>query len=61
MMNLHRHTPTLTVIDPRALAVRSIAYCRSASEASSQARINRVEYSLAGGYHRKPCQQGQSV
>lgn len=50
MMSIHLHTPQLSVIDPRALVVRSIMYCRSVDADGSVAdeRVNRVEYDAAG-------------
>lgn len=35
------NTPTLTVIDPRGLTVRSVAYCRSVETVQPEERINR--------------------
>ncbi|MCJ8207911.1 RHS repeat-associated core domain-containing protein [Pseudomonas sp. RGM2987] len=34
-------TPTLTVLDPRGLTVRSVAYCRSVETVEPEERINR--------------------
>ncbi|WP_321837521.1 RHS repeat-associated core domain-containing protein [Pseudomonas kulmbachensis] len=48
MMNIHCHTPTLTTIDSRRLTVRSITYCRSASDADAEVRINRTRFDEAG-------------
>ncbi|WP_338579553.1 RHS repeat-associated core domain-containing protein [Pseudomonas sp. ML2-2023-6] len=48
MMNIHCHTPTLTTIDSRGLTVRSITYCRSASDADAEVRINRTRFDEAG-------------
>ncbi|WP_318654820.1 RHS repeat-associated core domain-containing protein [Pseudomonas sp. MWU13-2105] len=45
---LHTHTPTLAVIDPRGLAVRSVAYCRSVATAQAEERVNRSAYDAMG-------------
>ncbi|MCU1738145.1 MULTISPECIES: RHS repeat-associated core domain-containing protein [unclassified Pseudomonas] len=45
---IHTHTPTLTVIDPRGLTVRSVAYCRSVETAEPEERINRSTYDAMG-------------
>ncbi|RON10206.1 hypothetical protein BK659_05525 [Pseudomonas brassicacearum] len=45
---VHSHTPTLTVIEPRGLAVRSVGYCRSAIAEAADERINRTVYDSAG-------------
>jgi len=45
---IHTHTPTLTVIDPRGLTVRSVAYCRSVDTAQPEERINRSAYDAMG-------------
>jgi insecticidal toxin complex protein TccC len=45
---IHTHTPTLTVIDPRGLAVRVVAYCRSVETAEPEERINRSAYDAMG-------------
>ncbi len=50
---MHRHTPTLSVIDPRRAVVREIAYHRRSDQQAPEARItqhiyntpNRVSYS----------------
>jgi insecticidal toxin complex protein TccC len=47
-LTLHGHTPTLTVADPRGLAVRSVGYCRSAIADPVEGRINRTTYDGAG-------------
>ncbi|WP_460122844.1 RHS repeat domain-containing protein [Pseudomonas sp. H3_G09] len=41
-------TPTLSVIDPRALAVRSVAYCRHPDKADIGSRIIRQIFDEAG-------------
>ncbi|MCD4531410.1 MULTISPECIES: RHS repeat domain-containing protein [Pseudomonas] len=46
--HIHTHTPTLTVIAPRGLPVRSIAYCRSVEAAQPEERINRSAYDAIG-------------
>ena len=48
MSSLHHHTPTLTVRDPRGLAVRSVAYHRRSVQDQPQARINRQVYDARG-------------
>lgn len=48
MLSLHRHTPTLSVIDPRSLPVRSVAWCRSAPDADADARVHRARFDAAG-------------
>lgn len=52
MSSLHHHTPTLTVHDPRGLAVRSVSYHRRAVLEQPQARIHRQVYD-ARGYLRQ--------
>ncbi|WP_347904257.1 RHS repeat-associated core domain-containing protein [Pseudomonas purpurea] len=47
-LTLHHHTPTLTVADPRGLAVRSVGYCRSAIAGPLEGRVNRTAYDGAG-------------
>ncbi|MFL7965288.1 RHS repeat-associated core domain-containing protein [Pseudomonas kielensis] len=41
MQDIHSHTPTLTVLDPRGLTVRSVAYCRSVEAMQPEERITR--------------------
>ncbi|MGC3933048.1 RHS repeat domain-containing protein [Pseudomonas atacamensis] len=41
-------TPTLSVIDPRALVVRSVAYCRHPDKADIESRIIRQIFDEAG-------------
>lgn len=48
MSSLHHHTPTLTVRDPRGLAVRSVSYHRRAVLEQPQARIHRQVYDARG-------------
>src|SRR5471032_808274 len=45
---IHTHTPTLSVIDPRGLSVRVIAYCRSVETDEAEERINRSAYDAMG-------------
>ncbi|MPQ71801.1 MULTISPECIES: RHS repeat-associated core domain-containing protein [unclassified Pseudomonas] len=45
---IHTHTPTLSVIDPRGLAVRVVAYCRSVETEEPEERINRSAYDAMG-------------
>ncbi|WP_339498129.1 RHS repeat-associated core domain-containing protein [Pseudomonas silesiensis] len=40
-MNVNRHTPTLSVMDPRALAIRSVGYCRHPDTPVIESRITR--------------------
>ncbi|WP_223557329.1 RHS repeat-associated core domain-containing protein [Pseudomonas sp. BF-R-01] len=47
-LSLHHGTPTLAVIDPRGLAVRSVAYWRGESGQTSQARVTRQVFDAAG-------------
>lgn len=47
-LSLHRHTPTLTVIDPRGLSVRAVSWYRAAPQESSQARVTQQSYDPAG-------------
>ncbi|KIH85086.1 RHS repeat domain-containing protein [Pseudomonas batumici] len=45
---IHTHTPTLAVVDPRGLAVRVVAYCRSVETARPEERVNRSAYDAMG-------------
>lgn len=45
---LHRNTPTLTAIDPRGLAVRTVQYHRATLADSPQPRVNRQVLSASG-------------
>ena len=45
---LHAATPSLTVIDPRGLPVRSVAYCRTTAGLPAQPRITRQSFDAAG-------------
>ena len=47
-LSLHHGTPTLAVIDPRGLAVRSVAYWRGESGQTPQARVTRQVFDAAG-------------
>ncbi|MFL1386835.1 RHS repeat domain-containing protein [Pseudomonas tritici] len=47
-LSLHHNTPTLTAIDPRGLAVRSIAYHRLTAQTEPKARINRQVFGSSG-------------
>ncbi|WP_439877034.1 RHS repeat domain-containing protein [Pseudomonas prosekii] len=44
----HYRTPTLSVVDPRGLPVRSVDYWREDEKLAAQARVNRVAYDLGG-------------
>ncbi|ROM70500.1 toxin [Pseudomonas brassicacearum] len=46
--SIHTHTPTLTVVDPRGLDVRSVAYYRAVETADPEERINRSAYDAMG-------------
>ena len=46
--DIHTHTPTLMVIDPRGLAVRVVAYCRSVEMTEPEERVNRSGYDAMG-------------
>ena len=45
---LHHQTPTLTVFDPRGLAVRSVAYCRTSAQSLAETRVSCQRFSPAG-------------
>ncbi|WP_245150867.1 RHS repeat domain-containing protein [Pseudomonas fluorescens] len=45
---IHTHTPTLTVSDPRGLAVRSVAYYRSTELEEAEERVNRSAHDALG-------------
>ncbi len=45
---LHTATPTLGVLDPRGLPIRTVAYCRSVIAQPAEARVTRQTFSLAG-------------
>ncbi|WP_131107659.1 RHS repeat-associated core domain-containing protein [Pseudomonas sp. Sample_10] len=49
-MNAHHHfaTPTLSVIDPRTLAIRSVGFCRHPDSPVSDPRITRQRFDVAG-------------
>jgi RHS repeat-associated protein len=49
-MNTHHDTatPTLSVMDPRTLAIRSVAYCRHPDQADIESRITRQIFDAAG-------------
>ncbi|WP_223457314.1 MULTISPECIES: RHS repeat domain-containing protein [unclassified Pseudomonas] len=49
-MNAYHHTatPTLSVIDPRALTVRSVGYCRHPDSPEIDPRITRQRFDAAG-------------
>jgi len=46
--SIHTHTPTLTVVDPRGLDVRSIAHYRAVETAAPEERVNRSAYDAVG-------------
>ena len=45
---LHRDTPSMTVVEPRGLAVRSVDYYRAAQGEVAEARVNRTVHDPAG-------------
>jgi insecticidal toxin complex protein TccC len=47
-LSLHHGTPTLAAIDPRGLAVRSVAYWRGESGQTPQVRVTRQVFDAAG-------------
>ncbi|WP_338919820.1 RHS repeat-associated core domain-containing protein [Pseudomonas silesiensis] len=47
-ISLHHKTPTLSVIDPRNLAVRSVAYWRAEIEQTPETRVTRHGFDAAG-------------
>ena len=53
---MHRHTPTLSVIDPRRAVVREIAYHRRSDQQAPEARITQHIYSTPNrvSYSRDP-------
>ncbi|WP_347901422.1 RHS repeat-associated core domain-containing protein [Pseudomonas purpurea] len=42
------HTPTLVTLDPRGLAVRTVAYCRHPDSETRETRITRQTFDIAG-------------
>jgi insecticidal toxin complex protein TccC len=47
-MDLHRHTPNLTVIDSRGLAVRKVAFHCASANGDITARTTAIHYTAAG-------------
>jgi insecticidal toxin complex protein TccC len=45
---VHHATPTLTVMDPRGLAVRGVGYWRAQTGQAPQARVTRQVFDAAG-------------
>ncbi|ALU62031.1 hypothetical protein ACA40_19980 [Pseudomonas syringae pv. lapsa] len=45
---VHSNTPILAVIDPRALAVRSVQFCRTVAGQALSARVTHQRYDWAG-------------
>jgi RHS repeat-associated protein len=45
---VHTQTPDLTVIEPRGLACRAVAYCRSDPQGAADLRVTRTLYNKAG-------------
>lgn len=48
MSSLHQHTPSLTAVDPRGLALRTVAYHRAHPQDESQSRIQRQTFGITG-------------
>ncbi|OCX11027.1 hypothetical protein BBI10_22705 [Pseudomonas graminis] len=46
--SLHTHTPTLTVIEPRRLPVRTVSFHVAQTDAPMTARVDRLAYDPAG-------------
>jgi len=46
--SVHTRTPTLSVVDPRGLAVRQVAFCRTQQGDDASVRINRSAHDVAG-------------
>ncbi len=46
--SVHTRTPTLSVVDPRGLAVRQVAFCRTQPGDDASVRINRSAHDVAG-------------
>lgn len=47
-VNVHRHTPTLNVIDGRGLALREVRYLCNEAIATPEARITRYQHDISG-------------
>lgn len=47
-LSTHRHTPSLSVIDPRGLPVRTVAFHRREAQHTAQAQVTRQCYDAAG-------------
>ena len=47
-LSVHTHTPSLTVIDPRGLVVRAVAFARSDAQQPTQAHITRQVFDPQG-------------
>ncbi|WP_429544251.1 RHS repeat domain-containing protein [Pseudomonas frederiksbergensis] len=47
-MGIHHKTPTLSVVDPRGLTIRSVDYWRAVENLPAEARINRTAHDAAG-------------
>ncbi|AFY20002.1 RHS repeat-associated core domain-containing protein [Pseudomonas sp. UW4] len=50
---MHIHTPTLNAVDPRGLAVRTVAYHRRATSAPPESRVTHQLYDGAGRLARQ--------
>ncbi|WP_448096696.1 RHS repeat-associated core domain-containing protein [Luteibacter yeojuensis] len=48
LIDLHRHTPTVTACDPRGLPVLSIGYHRLVATKTAETRMERLKYDAAG-------------
>ena len=51
--SMHRHTPTLTVFDPRGLSVRAVTCYRAAPLEPVQARVTMQSYNPVGRLNRQ--------
>ncbi|WP_095158504.1 RHS repeat-associated core domain-containing protein [Pseudomonas sp. Irchel 3E13] len=51
--SLHQHTPSLTVVDPRGLSVRTIAYYRQTVEDVVAKRVHRQVFNVNGHLHQQ--------
>ncbi|MBV7576880.1 RHS repeat protein, partial [Pseudomonas sp. PDM32] len=45
---MNAHTPSISVVDPRGLAVRTVAYCRKAIADPVTARVTHQVFDLVG-------------
>ncbi len=45
---LHQHTPSLSVFDPRGATVRSVAYCRASVQTPAEVRVSAHVFDAVG-------------